>query len=191
MSEQQSAQHERPVDTAVASADATLTATASSAAPTVGRVFVYNGQEYPDPDPALAVDYVRRELARFVPELTNADVREERRADGTTQYVFTKRLGTKGAVPDAAGAVAERPGTREAEPDAPANTRLIALVGAISPTRLEIFRLAHELVLPNGEFDLDAAAARGEELERASAAAHAHAAATGELRDLLLKLPAA
>ncbi len=104
MSEQQSAQLEHPVDTAVANAEATPAATAVSAAPTVGRVFVYNGQEYPDPDPALAVDHVRRELARFVPELTNADVREERRADGATQYVFTKRLGTKGAAPDAAGA---------------------------------------------------------------------------------------
>lgn len=188
MSEQQSAQHERPGDTVVASAGATPAAIAAPAAPTVGRVFVYNGQEYPDPDPALAVDHVRRELARFVPELTNADVREERRADGATQYVFTRRLGTKGSVHDGAGATVGQTGGRR---EATANARLLALVGTIPPARLEIFRLAHELVLPNGEFDLDAAAARGEELERAGAAAHAHATATGELRDLLLKLPAA
>ena len=103
MSEQQSTQHGHPADAdAVAAGAGAVTETT---APTAGRVFVYNGQEYPDPDPALAVDHVRRELARFVPELTNADVREERRADGVTQYVFTRRLGTKGAAPDAAGSV--------------------------------------------------------------------------------------
>ena len=77
-------------------------ASAGTGPETAARVFVYNGQEYPDPDPALAVEHVRRELARFVPELTNADVREERRTDGTTQFVFTKRLGTKGAIARAA-----------------------------------------------------------------------------------------
>jgi len=160
-----------------------------------GRVFVYNGQEYPDPDPELTADQVRRELARFVPELTNADVREERRADGTTQYVFAKRLGTKGVAADAWGSTdaptAPRSSDREeaAAPDN-ANARLIALIGAIPETRLEIFRLAHALILPNGEFDLDAGAARGEELERAGEEAHRHARATAALRDVLLKLPA-
>ena len=190
MSEQQGPRPAEAGDTANGSARALPPATGAPAAPTAGRVFVYNGQEYPDPDPALAVDQVRRELARFIPELTNADVREERRADGATQFVFTRRLGTKGADPEAP--VAERASDGAGgERETPANARLLALLGAIPPTRLEIFRLAHELVLPNGEFDLDAAAARGEELERAAATAHAHAAATDELRGLLLALPAA
>jgi len=155
---------------------------------TTARVFVYNGQEYPDPDPALAVEHVRRELARFMPELTNADVREERRADGTTQFVFTKRIGTKGStgVPSPPQPVEAG---REGDSSSP-NARLIALIGAIPETRLAIFRLAHELVRADGEFDLDAAAARGEEVERASAEAHEHARATAGVRDSLLTLAA-
>jgi len=198
MGEQQIARNEPDAvaATVVANAGGDPEQSAATTAPTAGRVFVYNGQEYPDPDPALAVDHVRRELARFVPELTNADVREERRADGATHYIFTKRLGTKGSATVAAGPTdapeALRSGDGEAGREAPAtaNARLLALIGAIPATRLEIFRLAHELVLPNGEFDLDAAAARGEELERASEEAHEHARATGGLRDTLLKLPA-
>ena len=190
MSEQQGTRPADAVDTTDASTRALPSPAGAPVAPTAGRVFVYNGQEYPDPDPALAVDQVRRELARFIPELTNADVREERRADGATQHVFTRRLGTKGAAPESP--VADRASDdARGERENTANARLLALIGTIPPTRLEIFRLAHELVLPNGEFDLDAAAARGEELERAAATAHAHAAATDELRGLLLALPAA
>ena len=173
---------------------ATGAANADTGRETTARVFVYNGQEYPDPDPALAVEHVRRELARFVPELTNADVRKERRTDGTTQFVFTKRLGTKGAI--ARGGVDGRTsglstGRDGAEGTSSApNARLIALIGAIDETRLQIFRLVHELVRPDGEFDLDAVAARGEEVERASAEAHEHAPATAGVRDSLLKLAA-
>lgn len=199
MNEQPTTRDEQTADDAGATVAAAGADPASATAPvaaTTGRVFVYNGQEYPDPDPDLAVDHVRRELARFVPELTNADVREERRADGATRYIFTRRLGTKGATPVAMnppGAAATSraiDGGGEREEAAPANARLLALIGALPATRLEIYRLAHELALPNGEFDLDAAAARGEELERAGAEAHEHARATGALRDTVLNLPA-
>jgi PRTRC genetic system protein C len=169
-------------------------ATAAPAGQPAGRVFVYNGQEYPDPDPALTAEQVRRELARFVPELTNADVREERRADGTAQFTFSRRLGTKGSgtltVLAAGAPPVPQPGATDSGEDQTErpNACLAALIGAIPESRLEIFRLAHELVLPNGEFDLDAAAARGEELERASEEAHRHARDTASLRDTLLAL---
>ena len=178
---------------------ATATGAETSATPPgqpAGRVFVYNGQEYPDPDPELTAEQVRRELARFVPELTNADVREERRADGTAQFVFSRRLGTKGSGAPAIPATGAPPVPRPGEDDRgeggtePPNARLTTLISALPESRLEIFRLAHELVLPNGEFDLDAAAARGEELERASEEAHRHARDTASLRDTLLALPA-
>ena len=37
------------------------------------RLFVYDGRTFPDPDPGLPVDDVRRQLADFFCELANAD----------------------------------------------------------------------------------------------------------------------
>lgn len=150
------------------------------------RVFVYNGSEYPDPDPQLTPDQIRRELARFVPELTNADVREETRQDGTVQFVFSRRIGTKGV----AVALAEHAPAPEVagaeEPAIPsAGRRLATLLIGVRGTRLEILRLAHELALPDGEFDLDAAAARGPELERACDQAEVYSRAVRALREAL------
>ena len=45
------------------------------------RIFVYDGREFPDPDPGLSVEDVRRQLSDFFPELTNAETREERRGE--------------------------------------------------------------------------------------------------------------
>lgn len=197
MSDQPTAATEQAAQSDTGAATATgPEATAATTGQPAGRVFVYNGQEYPDPDPALTAEQVRRELARFVPELTNADVREERRADGTAQFIFSRRLGTKGsgtlAVLATGAPPVPRPGERDSGEDQTErpNARLAALIAAIPESRLEIFRLAHELVLPNGEFDLDAAAARGEELERASEEANRHARGTASLLDTLLALSA-
>jgi PRTRC genetic system protein C len=62
----------------------------------MARIFVYEQRQFPDPDPRMAVDDVRRQFAEFFPELANADVREERRGDDVV-YTFARRIGTKGA----------------------------------------------------------------------------------------------
>ncbi len=59
------------------------------------RVFVYEGREFPDPDPNLAVEEVKRMMTDFFPELANAEVREHKR-DEDTLYELVRRTGTKG-----------------------------------------------------------------------------------------------
>ena len=46
------------------------------------RVFVYDGREFPDPDPNMSHDEVRQSMTSFFPELANAEVKtSERDAD--------------------------------------------------------------------------------------------------------------
>jgi len=59
------------------------------------RVFVYDGREFPDPDPTLTPDEVRQKMTDFFPELANAEVREQKR-DEDTLYELVRRVGTKG-----------------------------------------------------------------------------------------------
>ena len=59
------------------------------------RVFVYDGREFPDPDPTLTPDEVRQRMTDFFPELANAEVREQKR-DEDTLYELVRRVGTKG-----------------------------------------------------------------------------------------------
>lgn len=59
------------------------------------RRFVYDGREFPDPDPALSIDEVRQQLAEFFSELVNADQRRETK-DGSEVITFSRRIGTKG-----------------------------------------------------------------------------------------------
>lgn len=68
----------------------------------MGRVFVYDGREFPDPDPNLSPDEVRASMSNFFPELANAEIKESQR-DSTTEpsqkddvYEFQRRVGTKG-----------------------------------------------------------------------------------------------
>src|SRR5947199_10375320 len=61
----------------------------------MARLFLYDGRTFPDPDPRLSVEDVRRQLSDFFPELANADTREERRGEDTL-YTFARRIGTKG-----------------------------------------------------------------------------------------------
>ena len=42
----------------------------------MARVFIYDGREFPDPDPNLSPDEVRKMMADFFPELANAEARE-------------------------------------------------------------------------------------------------------------------
>ena len=61
----------------------------------MARVFVYDGREFPDPDPNSSVDEVKRMMTDFFPELANAEVRESSRGEDTL-YELVKRVGTKG-----------------------------------------------------------------------------------------------
>jgi len=61
----------------------------------VARVFVYDGREFPDPDPNMSVEEVRQSMTSFFPELANADVKQSKRGDDDI-IEFQKRVGTKG-----------------------------------------------------------------------------------------------
>jgi len=69
----------------------------------MARVFVYDGREFPDPDPELKVDEVRQHFAHYFPELSNAETKDSKRpnkvntAEMDDVYEFKKRVGTKGA----------------------------------------------------------------------------------------------
>ena len=68
----------------------------------MSRVFVYDGREFPDPDPNLSVDEVRAQMANFFPELSNAETKESERDSATepgikdTIHEFKRRVGVKG-----------------------------------------------------------------------------------------------
>ena len=59
------------------------------------RVFVYDGREFPDPDPNMSVDEVRQSMTSFFPELANAETKQSKR-DEDDIIEFQKRVGTKG-----------------------------------------------------------------------------------------------
>lgn len=59
------------------------------------RIFVYDGREFPDPDPNLKVDEVRQNMANFFPELSNAETKESKRGEDTI-IEFKRRVGVKG-----------------------------------------------------------------------------------------------
>ena len=61
----------------------------------MARVFVYDGREFPDPDPALTPDEVRQKMTDFFPELANAEVREQTRGEYTL-YELVRKVGVKG-----------------------------------------------------------------------------------------------
>jgi len=61
----------------------------------MARVFVYDGRDFPDPDPNMSVDEVRQSMTSFFPELANADTKQSKRGDDDI-VEFQKRVGTKG-----------------------------------------------------------------------------------------------
>jgi PRTRC genetic system protein C len=130
------------------------------------RHFIYDGREFPDPDPRLRVEEVRRQLAEFFPELTNADTREEQREEDTV-YTFTRRIGTKGA-------------RRHRD--------IVAILRRVPATLPAFYALAAELLDAHGEFDLDAAAVRQPELNLAIAETDAYARATRQAVQALQSL---
>ncbi|MCC7368791.1 MAG: PRTRC system protein C [Chloroflexi bacterium] len=120
------------------------------------RIFVYDGRQFPDPDPVLSVEDVRKQLADFFPELANAETREERRGEDETRYTFTRRIGTKGR----------------------RRATVVEILRRVPEKRLAVFALAGELVGPDGELDVDAAAARQPEVNLATAEAESYSRAT-------------
>ncbi len=63
----------------------------------MARLFIIDGREMSDPNPALSVEEVKQQYAAFFPELVNASV-TERKEGGNVIYTFEKRVGTKGEV---------------------------------------------------------------------------------------------
>ena len=131
------------------------------------RTFIYDGREFPDPDPKLSAEEVRKQLTEFFPELANAETREEKRGEDAV-YVFTKRIGTKGqpSVPDVVG-----------------------ILRRIPEQRLRIIELASELLDPQGDLDLDATAERQPEVNLAVAEAETYARATRQAVEALRHIP--
>jgi PRTRC genetic system protein C len=66
------------------------------------RLFVYDGREFPDPDPKMTVDEVRQHMTTYFPELSNAETKDlgPRKKAGTEEtehlWEFKKRVGSKG-----------------------------------------------------------------------------------------------
>lgn len=61
----------------------------------MARIFVYDGREFPDPDPSQDVEAIKKMMADFFPELANAEVKEATRGEDTL-YELVRRVGTKG-----------------------------------------------------------------------------------------------
>ena len=131
------------------------------------RVFVYDGREFPDPDPGLSVEDVRKQLSDFFPELTNAETREERRGDDEMRYTFARRIGTKGI----------------------GQPNVITILRRVPEKRLAVFDLATRLVDADGELDAEAAAARQPEINLAIVEADSYARATRSAVEALRRIP--
>ena len=132
----------------------------------MARIFVYDGREFPDPDPKLPVEEVRKQLSEFFPELGNADTREEKRGEDTA-YTFSKRIGTKGRRPP----------------------EVVAILRRVPERRLRVLELAAELLDQGGELDLDAAAIRQPEINLAIAEVEAYTRATRQAVEAIRRLP--
>ncbi len=59
------------------------------------RKFVYDGRDFPDPDPNMSTEEVRQSMVNFFPELANADTKQSKLGDDDI-IEFKKRVGTKG-----------------------------------------------------------------------------------------------
>ena len=134
----------------------------------MARVFVYDAREFPDPDPKLSVEDVRRQLLDFFPELANAETREETRGEDSI-YTFSKRIGTKG---------------RRRHPN------VVAILRRVPEKQLRVFELAAELIGENGEIDVDATALRQPEVNLALAEVEGYVRATRQATEALMNLPA-
>lgn len=62
------------------------------------RVFVYDGREHADPDPAMSPEQVRQHYANFFPELANGAHSGPVKRGDEEVWTLQKRVGTKGAL---------------------------------------------------------------------------------------------
>ena len=131
----------------------------------MARLFCYDNREFPDPDPKLSVEDVRRQLADFFPELANAETRQETRGDDTL-YTFSKRIGTKG----------------RRSPD------VVVILRRVPEMRLRVFELAAELLDEHGDVDVEVAARRHPEVNLALAEVEGYVRATRQASEALVKL---
>ena len=165
--------------------------TTTTTTTTTARAFVYDGREFPDPDPKLSVEEVRKQFAEFLPELANADTREEKRADGTVVYSFSKRIGTKGQprgtgrTHRVAGAAGELPAS---EPIRQRCADVVRILRRVPEKRLLVFELAGQLLSPAGQLDFEAAADREPEVNLAVAEARGYGHATEQAVEALRRL---
>lgn len=134
------------------------------------RIFVIEGNEYPDELPGLTVDQVRQHFANWHTDLHNAEVSQAKRGADTV-YTFRKRIGTKGSVapPAGMGAVGTLAGEGDkfAAPTSTARDLLFAALDAVPAKHLRIWPLARDLYR-GGELDIDAANARADEFALAT-----------------------
>lgn len=63
---------------------------------TTKRIFLADNREFPDPDPNLNVEEVRALMTDYMPELHNAEIKQQEK-DGINYVQFIKKVGTKGA----------------------------------------------------------------------------------------------
>jgi PRTRC genetic system protein C len=134
----------------------------------MARFFIYDGREFPDPDPKLSIEEVKRQLAEFFPELANADARQDKRGDDTV-ITLAKRIGTKGS-------------RRSRD--------VVTILRRVPARQLRILELTAELLDAQGELDVDRAAARQPEINLAVAEARALARTTQQATEAVRQLPA-
>ena len=123
----------------------------------MARVFVFESREFPDPDPEgqMPVDEVRQLMAEHMPDLNNADVREEKRGDDTA-FIFTKRIGTKGI----------------------SGNEIVDIIRLVPEKRLKVFDFLADVMGPDGEVDFTTVVARKREVNLVTVEAQAYAAST-------------
>ena len=148
------------------------------------RIFVIEGNEYPDELPGLSVDQIRQHFANWHTDLHNAEVSEVKRGADTI-YTFRKRIGTKGA-PPASPASLPAAATTDGfpAPCSPARDLLFAALAAVPPKHLRIWPLARDLYR-GGELDIDAANARADEFALATDEIRAVTAGTRRINGAL------
>ncbi len=61
----------------------------------MARIFIVDGTQYPDPGPDVTPEQFKQMMAGFLPELSNADMTQEKQGEDTI-YRFKKRVGVKG-----------------------------------------------------------------------------------------------
>ena len=123
----------------------------------MARIFVYDGREHPDPDPNLTVEQVKASLADFYGEIANAGVSETQRGDDTI-YQFQRRVGTKGITSP----------SHASDAGAMTNQTFMDILASVPPARLALLEIVTELTGPDGALDLNAAALRADEIDRAT-----------------------